>query len=254
MCGFLFWQTKQIRSEAQEARVTAQNQIAELSSVIEEDRQTWSRLAQERSDAVEVLRDQIPELAQLIRDRNEEITHLTTALARFRDIRVVVTEQTGASQTQVPSESDDPERLRVDFDTIHQDFIRISGHTLTTPPEATVQLRFLRPVGFTVVTTQQEDLSWRTYIHSDWDGLEIGDIESQVNPITTPAMRRDWTQDFSVGVFGAGAVTGNSGIFGLDINYDFGSVEVGVLGGGIIYPQGVDFMIGGRASMAPFDF
>lgn len=237
--------------QAESARVEYQNEIAELSRVVQESNDTWSRLAQERSDSFDRLNEILPELADTIRQRDEQIMALARATASIRPIVVRVTEQTGANQSEEPGETPGaPSRARVDFDTTHEEFVRIHGFTLTNPAEATVGVEFVRPVNFTVATTQAEDLSWRTYIQSDYPGLSIGEIESQVTPIVR---RRGWEHDIEVGIFGAAAVTGNAGIFGAEVGYDFGAVTVGVDAGGITYPGATDFMVGGRVILAPFD-
>jgi hypothetical protein len=254
LCGYLWWKTISLQNHAEEARVEAQNQIAELSGVVRENATSWSRLAQERNDSIDLLQAQLPALATLIQQRNEEITSLTTAVATIRPITVRVIQGEGASQTVVqPVEPGLPSRERVDFDTTQEEFVRIHGFTLTNPAEANLSVEYLRAVNFTVVTTQQEDLSWRSYVDSDMPGLEIGDVQSRVNPISRPQEQRRWEQDIEIGVFGAGAVTGNAGIFGAEVGYDFGALAVGVNAGGITYPGSTDFLVGGRITIAPFD-
>lgn len=254
LCGYLWWKTYSLESEAQEARVAAQNQLAELSQVIQENNGTWSRLAQENGEALSLLQTSSAQLAQMIQDRNEEITSLTTAVATIRPITVRVIQGAGASQTeQEPVEPGQPTRDRVDFDTTHEDFVRIHGYTLTHPAEANLSVEYTRSINFTVVTTQAEDLSWRSYVESDMPGLQIGEIESRVNPISRPQEQRRWEQDIEIGVFGAGAVTGNAGTFGAEVGYDFGAVTIGINAGGVTYPGSTDLLVGGRITIAPFD-
>lgn len=254
LCGYLWWKTYSLENEAQEARVAAQNQLAELSQVIQENNGTWSRLAQENGEALTLLQTSSSQLAQMIQDRNEEITSLTTAVATIRPITVRVIQGAGATQTeQEPVEPGQPTRDRVDFDTTHEEFVRIHGYTLTHPAEANLSVEYTRSINFTVVTTQAEDLSWRSYVESDMPGLQIGEIESRVNPISRPQEQRRWEQDIEIGVFGAGAVTGNAGTFGAEVGYDFGAVTIGVNAGGVTYPGSTDLLVGGRITIAPFD-
>lgn len=257
VCFFLYFKTRQVEEREVEARIEAQNRIAELSEVIRENETTWSRLAQQAQDTESMLHDlhdSIPALSELIEQRNEEISSLTRAVATVRPIHVTVDANSGAEESRETSNDPSaPERLRVDFNTILNDVIRITGHTLTNPAFAEVEVDFTRPINLTVVTTQAEDLSWRTYIESDWPNLEIGNIESQVNPFSRPADQRRWEQDLSISLLGGAAVTGNAGYFGVELEYDFGPIEVGVGVGGISYFGSTDFTVGGRIGVSPFD-
>lgn len=254
---FLYFKMRDVENREIEARIDAQNRIAELSEVIRENEATWSRLAQqaESTDSIlSELNESVPRLSELINERNEEIATLTRAVATVRPVHVVIRENEVANQSvEIPVDASGSERVRVDFNTVWQDMIRISGYTLTNPALAEVGVELTRPVNLTVVTTQAEDLSWRTYIESDWPNLEIGEIESRVNPFARPAERRRWEQDVSISLFGGATVTGNSGYFGAELEYDFGALEIAVGAGGISYLGATDFMVGGRIGLAPFD-
>ena len=251
---FQFWRQEQSSRQAEQARVSAQNALAEMSRVMEENTETWSRLAQERSDLMELLEARNTELAEIIRNRNEEIQNLTTAIANIENIRVVVRPETGGRVEETIETVAGESRLRVDFEQMYEDFILVSGHTFTNPAEAEIELAFVRPVNFTIVTTQLQDLSWRSYVSTDFPGMTVGEIETSVNPLSRPAERRGWERDFEVGIYGSGAVTGNAGTFGGEVAYDFGPIDIGVFAGGIVYPGSTDFAIGGRVLFAPFDF
>lgn len=250
---FFFIQKQAIISRENEARVVAQNRIAELSRTLKEGRGTWSRLAQERQADISALREQNSELSSLIESRNEEIQNLTTAVATLRNIRVRV-DRENIDQTPVdPIEPGDPDRLRVNFDQVWEDFIRVSGHTITSPAEAEVAIEFIRPVSVQVVTTQREDFSWNSYVSIDIPGLEIGNIETTVNPISRPAEQRDWYDDIWIGVGGAVGIQGNSGTAHVSFGYDFGNWDAGVSVGGIFSSAGVDFGLGIQLRIQPFD-
>jgi hypothetical protein len=256
-CLFFYFKARNIEDREIEARINAQNQIAELSSIVRESETTWSRLAQQSESSNEILmalEERNEALTELIESRNEEISSLTTALATVRPIRVVVAAGEGANQSVEPSTNPtDPERLRVDFDTVWREYLRIHGFTLTNPASADISVDFTRPINFTVVTTQAEDLSWRTYIESDWPDLQIGEIESRVNPVARPNETRRWEQDVSISLLGGASVTGTSGIFGAELAYDFGALDIGIFAGGITYLGSTDFLVGGRVGIAPFD-
>ncbi len=249
-----FWQLRQMEHHADMARIEAQNALAEMSRVVQENNDTWSRLAQERSDLIGELNSRNSELADIIRDRNEEIQTLTNAVASIAAIRVIVRPENGGVITETTEEIDGTERIRVEFDQLHEEFIRVSGHTLSNPPEAEIGLEFVRPVNFTLAVTQLEDLSWRSYITTDFPGMTIGEIETLVSPLARPADVRRWEQDLEFGVYGNAAVTGNFGSFGVDVGYDFGPIDISVDLGGTTYSGTTDFTVGGRVGFAPFDF
>lgn len=248
--AILIFRMSMDNNRAEKARINAQNRIAELSLVVKENERTFSRLAQERNDALSELNNRVPELAEIIRQRDEQILSLTHAIANVRPINVVIRDE-GANESEQQN-PDGSSRSRVDFDTIHEDFIRIHGFTLTNPAEANLSMEFVRPINFTVATTQLPDRSWRTYLHSDWPNLEIGQIESQITPLEqVETSRRSWVADFEIGLWGAAGVSGDVGVLGLEAGYDFGWLELGVLAGGARYPTSVDFVIGGRVAISP---
>lgn len=248
--AFFWWKMTSLQSQQEEQRINLQNRIAELSRTVEEGNGTWSRLAQERSDSLQRLSEILPQLAETIRQRDEQIMALARATASLRPITIRVTEGSGANQQQETGQSGQ-DRIRVNFDATHQETVRVAGFTLTNPAEANVEVSLVRPVNFVVTTTQLPDRSWRTYINSDWEDLQIGNIESQVTPVER---RRRWEQDIEVSILGAAAVSGGSGMLGLGLGYDFGAVDVSVIGGGLIANQGLDLMVGANIGIAPFDF
>lgn len=171
-------------NKAEEARIEAQNTIAEQSETIQEAEGIASRLATQYEDLQERLRESNERLADLIDDRGEEILSLTRAIANLENIRVVV-----RNPVQVDIEAPDGSvRTRVDFDQ-EVDPIRVSGFTLTNPAQAELEVAFTRPLNLTSVVTQQEDGSWRSYIESDWPNLEISSIETSVNPLRSVVPR-----------------------------------------------------------------
>lgn len=254
--GYFWWKVDRLQGEADTARIDAQNQIAQLSDVVRESNGSFSRLAQQAENSNEILRQlhaQNESLATLIQERDEQILQLTTAIGQIRPVNVVV-RPSELSQTVIPPVTEgEPERTRVEFDTVHEDYLRIHGWTLSNPAEATVSVEHLRAINFTVATTQAQDGSWRTYLQSDLPNLSIGEIESVVTPLEQPRERRRIEQNIEVGLSALVATTGNSGAAQLDVGYDFGALELEIAAGGIVSPSGLDFGVGGRISVAPFD-
>lgn len=246
----LFAQVKNLSEQNLSNLESAHNQIAELSETIQENEHTWSRLAQQTQDQAQQLEERNADLSAIISARDEQIQSLTTAVARIRDIHVVI-DGPAATQSQVE------DRVRVDFDQTYHESVRVTGYTLSNPAYAELAIFFNRPINFTVVTTQAEDGQWRTYLTSDFEDLQIGTIESSVNPhivsIQQQADQRSWEDGFEVGIFGGIGVSGQAGTVGATLGYDFGSISVGLNAAGIFYPGGGDILIGAYGSLNVFD-
>lgn len=249
---YFFIKGKSIQSDAIQARVDAQNRIAQLSHTLKEGEGTWSRLAQEKEAELDDLRERIPELVTLIEERDEEITSLTEAVGRLQNVRVVVDSGNVTQTPEEPTEPGQPERTRVAFDQIWNDFMRIHGFTLTNPAEAEINVDYTRPVRVSVVTTQQEDLSWRSYISHNISNLEIETIESIVNPLARPQEESHWYENIMLGIGGSVGVQGQMGTAYLFAGYDAGDWDLGITLGGIFTSNGVDFAPGLEFRFAPF--
>lgn len=250
--GFLFWKLDREQRGAETARVEAQNRIAELSDTIQENENTWSRLAQEKEVELDSIRSYNAELADIIEGKDQEITTLTTTVARLRNVRVVVNRE-NVEQTEEPTETGEGVRHRVEFDQTWNEFMRIQGFTLTNPAEAEINVGYTRNIRISVVTTQNEDLSWQTYVETDAPNLEIGEIESIVNPISRPQEGNPWYRNIMLGVGVAVAVDGNMGQSHIYAGYDAGDWDLGVILG-VQYSRenGAMFAPGFQFSFAPF--
>lgn len=231
--GYFFFRAKHIQERETAARVDAQNRIAELSRTLKEGERTWSRLAQEKDASNienEYLTQLINDALDAIRERDEQITVLNHTIANFRPVRVVVEP---GNVTQIPDETD-PERVRVEFDQTWEDFMRISGFTLTNPAEAEIQVDYTRPVHLAIVVTQREDLSWNSYVSHDVPNLEIETIDTTVSPLSRPQEETKWYEGIYAGFgFGLGRELSGGSVAGfglLELGYDFGDFEFGLLG------------------------
>jgi hypothetical protein len=237
--------------------VDARNQLAELSRVTQESETTWSRLAQEREDAAQTLRETNSDLESLIQSRNEQISQLTTAVGQMRNIRVTVDSSHPDETGQIQQTQSDDGRVRIDFSQNYHDLLSISGYTLSNPSFADLNISWLRPINFTVVTTQTEDGGWRTYLSSDISDLQIGDIQTTVNPrvvsTTIQQQQSRWYDGFEIGLMGGVGTTGQSGMLSLMLGYDFGPVSFGIQGTGVVYSSGGEAIIGLYGMINPFD-
>lgn len=244
---FGFAKNAELEKERQ-ARIQAQNEIARLSVTEQETQGVWSRLAQEQQNIKEQLAQNNQVLANLITERDEQIISLTKAVGRIRNVRVVV-DRPNVTETQQTS-PDGTSRLRVDFDQMHSDFIRIAGHTLTNPAEAEISLEFPKPLELTVVSTQNPDLSWRTYVESNWQELEIQNIESSIHPLEQN--KKQWFENIFFGFSGMTNTDFNGGFAAVDLGYDFGIFSFGPSFGGAFTSDSGVFLFGLRAQINPF--
>lgn len=215
--GFgIFYNVKAIKER--EKRIAAQNELARQAKVFAEKEGLWSKLSQQREDIENELRAKNEELANLLRSRDERILALTDTIAKIRSTKIIIKER-NIDQTE------ENERIRVSFDQV-QDPIRISGFTLTNPPEATLEFSFVRPLRLRSVITQKESGQWVTYFESDWENLEIEEIETIVNPLNSIERSRQWYEGISIG-----ANLATSGFTGLSANifatYDVGKISFG---------------------------
>ncbi len=171
----------------EERRIEAQNEIARQSKVIQESKDSWSRLAQQKEDVIKDLEKTNKDLADRIKEKNEQVLVLSTAIAKFNSIKVIVKDAT---------QTDENGRVRVAFDQT-VDPINVKGFTLTNPAEAELDVNFVRPLKLTTVVTQRKDGSWKTRIQGDWPNLVIEQIDTIVNP--NPVQPNSFVEGIIVG-------------------------------------------------------
>ncbi len=240
-------------NKAEEARrIAAQNRVAELSTVIQENEHTWSRLTQQKDDLITALRQQNGGLAQMIEDREEHILALSNVVLSLRSAHIVIRSQDGGNVHETPVPSPDGERLRVDFDQT-QDPIRVSGFTLTNPAEASIDVGFVRPLRLTLSVVQQRDLSWRTYVVGDYPGLNIDSIEAAVSPWAREPEGRAWYENIVLGMNIATTPKLSAMSSNLYVLYDFDTFAVGpTVGVSVADGVGTFYAIGATLQFRPF--
>jgi hypothetical protein len=224
----------------EERRIEAQNEIARQSKVIQETNDTWSRLAQQREDAIKILEKDNEKMAELLEERKEQILTLSTAVLKFKSIKFVIREG-DANQEEQPDG-----RLRVDFNSV-QDPVSVKGFTLTNPAHAELEVGFTRPLKLTTVVTQKPDGSWRSYVKGDYPNLEIEQIETVVNPLITQS--KSFGDRIIVG-FGVGPNLSFSKVYAEGyILADLDVLSVGPFLGGV---DGAGAVVGLKAQFRPF--
>lgn len=202
----------------EQRRVDAQNELARNSKIIQENSNTWSRLAQQKDDAINDLRADNERLAKIVEERGEEIYALSSAIVKFKSIKFIIKEGDANQSEETPG------RLRVDFKQV-QDPVSVSGYTLTNPAHAELEVGFTRPLKLKTVTTQRPDGSWNTYVSGDWPNLEIEQIESVVNPLLKEKKSLGDRLIFGVGV--GPTVSFDGLMFQTHVLYDFDVLSIG---------------------------
>ena len=233
-----------VRGNQEEARrVEAQNEIARISEVVDEKDGVWSRLAQQQEDAIGILRKDNSDLADLIESRNEQILTLSTAVATVRDIRVIVRPE---HITQTETEAG---RTRVDFEE-EVDPVRVSGFTLTDPPETELTVGFIRPLILTTTVVEAEDGSWKAYVQGDWPNLEIEQIDTVVNP--QPITDRSFAENIIVGLDVSTSFQLDSVFADIYLMYDFGGIAFGPSIGVAVMEDEARATVGLKLQWAPW--
>lgn len=199
----------------EQRRIEAQNEIARQSKVIQESSDTWSRLAQQKEDVIKILEKDNKEMADLLEERKEQIITLSTAVMKFKSIKVVVAS---------PEQTEEGGRTRVSFDQT-VDPINVKGYTLTNPAEAELDVNFVRPLKLKTVVTQKPDGSWNTYISGDWPNLTIEQIESFVDPL--PLQPKTFGDRIIMGIGVGPSISFDSAFFDVYMLYDFDYLSVG---------------------------
>jgi len=186
------------RSANSKKRRELNNKVAELTGMVQETETAFSRLAKESNDLV-IEND---EIKALLKDRDEEAVALTEVALRWKSKYF---KAKNVTQTVVPSE-DGEDRIRVDF-SHEEDPLRVSGFTLTNPPEAEVSIEWTRDLKLSLILTKDEDDVFRIYLDSDADvgGITFGDLKLSVDP---SILGRKWYEKIGIG----GAITVGEGV------------------------------------------
>lgn len=204
-----------------------QNLVAEKDQTIEIKEGLFVKKAQEYSDLKELLdssRDREKQLRDEISKNKEKILALTKAAVYWKKAyegAVNATQEPG----EEPSASCKDEclriRTRVNFS---KDFgvIKVTGYTVTNPPEGSVKVEQVRPVVVTIALSQSKDGSWNVRGTTDDENIGIDFKIAAVNPLV---LERKWYEDVYVsnqfGISGSG-VTDTVGL-----GMRFGSISVG---------------------------
>ena len=213
--GFYFYEKYCHQKDLQEAN----NQVAELQGTIKEKENLYS------AKAVEVgnLEAKNKELEKTIKSRNEQIAaiaeinlSLNDELIKIKNALQEVLDQNG---NVVPIEPECEKcflgkRFKVSFEQ-EQNCIKVSGFTLTSPPEAEVKVSWVKPLTLNVYLTRDDNKNFRIYLESQDNMFEKIDLSLKVDPSIFDIT---WYERFA---FGGNLVAGQGIGSSLSIYYQF---------------------------------
>jgi hypothetical protein len=201
------------------------NKVATHEQTIEVQKGVWSKASLELDSLKKLLdsskKDQV-KLKDELNKSKADVLGLTEVSVKLRQDYEALLK---AKQTEVPGVDGKPGRTKVEFDREFGPY-RISGHTLTNPAEAYLKLAQHRPLRLTLVITQLEDKSWRTYAASSEDDVSIDIKLSAVNPYL---LERKWYERIGFNAYlGGGTVAASAGaILGVGVTVDFSKFSLG---------------------------
>lgn len=201
--GFERW------SNARERRILT-NQIADLEGTVQETETAYSRRAVE----IKNLKLDNKELRQKIEDRDEEAVALAESVLKWKDkyIKIKNATETVVDPDGDPNTTDDI-RIRVDFEK-EEDPLRVSGFTLTNPPEAEVSIEWMRDLKLSLILTKDDDDLFRVYLDTDSPDIVPSELKLSVDP---SILDRKWYEKIGVDM----GISGGEGVAStISLRYD----------------------------------
>lgn len=177
---------------------TLSSALAKSEGMIKETKTSYSAKAQQ----VEDLESANKELQGKIKDRDEKVAALGEVALTWKDkyfkiknASQTVVDSGGQPIPDAPSCDLPPDaRVRVDFDQT-QDYLKVTGHTLTNPAYAEVEVSWTRALKLSFILTKK-DKDFRLYLDSNSEDLVPGDLSLRVDP---SVFERPWYEHILVG-------------------------------------------------------
>jgi hypothetical protein len=162
------------------------NQIAQLQQTVKETQTAYSRLATEADN----LKTENKKLNKIIKDRDEEIVSLTDIIVKLKDkiadLENLVVTITDSNGNEIELDKECKEclvnvRFMVAFSE-NFDYLNVSGQTWTNPGEAHLELKWLRPLRFSLILAKDEKDNFRAYLDSKDSDIESVELNLKVDP------------------------------------------------------------------------
>jgi hypothetical protein len=206
--------------------------VGELEGTLKESEGLYSKRAIEISDLEDLLSEALTnnkEAKEKIKARDEDIAVITEASIRWKDkyfkIKGQETNVVYVPVDTIPDEElenvklnckacFDKFRLKVEFDQT-QDILRVHGYTLTNPPEANLEVAWIKDLKLSLVLTKDDEDNFRIYLDSNNSSIESADLKLVIDP---DVLKYKWYERISVSA--DLAFSNYSSIGGIKINYD----------------------------------
>lgn len=228
--------------------VDLQNQIAGRDLTVEVQKGVYSKLAMEADGFKALLSSQDEQLKFLKKEVESRKAEILTATTMALAWKKAYEGEAEANQTEIPDDGppepgapSKPPRLKVDFKKDFGPFI-VSGHTITSPPEAFVAVKQGKPIKISLVVSEEPDGSWRTYATSSDENISIDIGLSAVNP---RVIEEKWYEKIGfTALLGFGAQP----LAGLGASYSVSQFDVGPA----VYVTPAGLSYGGSVTWHPF--
>jgi hypothetical protein len=190
------------------------------------ERYSNAKKRKELSNQIAVLEGTIKETETAyskINDRDEEVVMLTETVLKWKSIYFEIKDATEKVVDEEGVEvvlSPDCDfcfvgrRFMVAFDE-KQDPLRVHGHTMTNPPEATVNIEWIRDIQLTLILTKGEDDLFRIYLDSNTSDIVPTELRLLVDP---SILDKKWYEKIGMNNY---VVVGEGVGSSLSIMYDF---------------------------------
>jgi len=165
-------------------RKNLNNQIAQLSDTLKETETAYSKLAIETNEIVL----QNEELQKIIDDRDEEIISLSEIVLKWKnkyfeikDAQQDIVDHDGnpVDLDEICQECFSNNRFKVSFDQT-KDYLRIYGNTFTNPPEAYINLEWVKDIVFNLILAKNDDI-YRIYLDTNNSDIVPIDIKLKID-------------------------------------------------------------------------
>lgn len=244
--GALAWQ----RHQSDKVRLELQNQLAQQAKTLEVLPGLYEKLTLQTQD-VQNMANQNKELSAQLGKEHAQLLSATQAVVTWKKAYEGLA---SASQSQVPPQPGSQsasDRTRVDFkEDFGGGYIGVSGYTLTSPPEAYLKIEQLRPLKLTAAIAQLKDQSWKTYVTSSEENVQVDIAVSAVNPYLEEPK---WYEKLALrGDLGVGVTDAGAGVLlGLGATFELGRFDVGP-GAWMTITNRVDKYLGVMVGFHPF--
>lgn len=195
------------------------NQLIEKEKTIQINEDIYQRSTMQLQNLLTETANYSKKLAAELDKEHQKVVTLTEVSAYWKHAYegLVNATQDPPDNTDVPPECVDSctkIRTTVNFDK-NFGYIKVSGHTITNPPEGYVKIEQVRPLKLTIALSQGSDGRWKTTVKSSEDnvGVDVG-----FSAIDTYHFKEKWYEKIDlVGSIGIGerAVGSISALYGL---------------------------------------